>query len=834
MSKQTEAAKDYTYFHERLDALGWTEELNVVRFPATVAGDGKEHLYRLFDADEEGNLVINYYAENGSKAEFKRATSNVSKPYQVLRYVTPRVRPDGTVEKYKHPSGTGTLPWFAPNVIDAFNAQRELDVLVMIEGVIKSYAGFVGGAYTVGLPGIHNIKDKGTGTLFPSLLRVLRTCKPKDVVFLQDGDAVELRGKDLENAAADLYTRPNSFFTSARNMGEALKDHARSIGFTAHYMHVCSGNVRVDEKTEPPKGYDDLVLAVEADLVRKAGEPLLPVKGQQPVPVSAERQAELHMQARAEVVKDLLTLSGPQKWFERRPLDRPDKLRDYFHLRSADSFYAAHQERIGPKEFIYDGTKYQWDEGEKALKVKVPSVAKNYVRVGTVYYKYSKRRNPHTKKLEELLVKWEKGAINDDHSRHFIDHIQKYDMFTNWPDHVAHQDVMDNCLNAYGRFMHMPDFDADEPVATIGFLSHVFGTGTIEVPHPKRPGEMMKVNELDLGLDYLKLLYERPTQMLPILCLVSKERNTGKTTFFNYLKHLFGVNCTQIGAKDLESDFNYHYASKLLAIIDEALISKDESVEKLKHLSTSKNITVNNKGVTQYEQPFFGKFLLASNNIRKFIKTDDDEVRFWIRKLPRIPADKLDLKVEDKMVDEIPAMLAYLNRRPFATEEMFRSWFHPPLMVTEALHDVRKHSMNGAQREIEGWLKGIFYATRDEEILMSAKDLKREVFRTQSTVNERYINEVVKELMEVSRWKKDGKSSTRTYSYWRVVETHRDALNGPGTKLEEFKVSVPERPFVFRREDLIDDATWALLKPEAGSSGHAVVQEEEQLDDLPF
>ncbi|HRD54658.1 MAG TPA: hypothetical protein PKY96_18625, partial [Flavobacteriales bacterium] len=508
-TKEQAPLKDHTYFHERLDPLGWTPALNGVVLPATVAGDGKEHLYPLFDVDEEGNLVINYYTETGQKAEYKRANSNVSKHYQVVRYATPRVKPDGKVEKYKHPGGTGTLPWLAPNVIAAYNAQQEIDALVMVEGVLKAYAGYVGGAHTAGLPGIHNVKDKSTGQLYPALLRVLRVCKPKDVVFLHDGDAVELRGKDLEDAAADLYTRPNGFFTSARNMGEALKDHARSLGFTAHYMHVVSGSVHVEEKTEPPKGYDDLVLAVAADKVRAEGTPVLPAKGQKLVPVSAARQAELHAEARALVAKDLLTFSGPQKWFERRPLDRPDKLRDYFHLRSADSFYAAHQERIGEREFIYDGTKYRWDEGEKALKVLVPSVAGKYVRVGTVYYKYSKRRNPHTKKLEELLVKWEKGAINDDHSKHFIQHIRKYDMFTNWPDHVAHQDVMDNCLNAYGRFMHTPDFDAEPPVATLAFLGHVFGTGWVEVPHPQRPGEM--INEAialrlnNIGHEQLKI-----------------------------------------------------------------------------------------------------------------------------------------------------------------------------------------------------------------------------------------------------------------------------------------------------------------------------------------
>ncbi len=45
--------------------------------------------------------------------------------------------------------------------------------------------------------------------------------------------------------------------------------------------------------------------------------------------------------------------------------------------------------------------------------------------------------------------------------------------------------------------------------------------------------------QYELGMDYLQLLYLRPVQKLPILLLVSEERNTGKTTFLNFLKALF-------------------------------------------------------------------------------------------------------------------------------------------------------------------------------------------------------------------------------------------------------------------------------------------------------
>jgi hypothetical protein len=838
MSKK-EAPRDYTYFHERLDPLGWTPDHGRVLLPASVAGDGKDHVQKLFDVDEEGNLVINYYRHNGAQAHYRRNDGPV-RHYQVLRLRAPKVRPDGGLEKYKHPSGTGTLPWFCPGLINAYNAGQEVETVVLVEGVLKAYAAGVQGLMAVGLPGIHNVKDKQTGTLHADLITLLRALKPRQVVFLHDGDCRRLTSDWPERADADLYKRPNSFFTSARNMGVLLKDEARVVGFHPYYMHVVSESVPVGPKTEAPKGLDDLLLAYADAKVLEAAHRV--TKDAEPVLPTPARQRELRKLAMQEVVADLHNFSKPCQFFERKDLDRPDKLRDYFHLRSADTFYNAYQEQLGDSEFVYDGTKYQWDESEKQLKVKVPSVAKKYVRVGVDYFKYIKIRNPYSKQLEERLQKWAKGAIVDDHGKHFCDHILKLDSFVNYPDHVAYQEILDNCLNSYSRFMHSPEHDGEQPTVTLGFLEHIFGNGVVEVEHPKNVGQMIRVKELDLGLDYLKLLLEQPTQMLPILCLISKERGTGKTTFFNFLKHLFGHNCTQIGAKDLENDFNYHYASKLIAIIDEALVSKQESVEKLKHLSTAQQIMVNNKGVAQYEQACFLKFLLGSNNIRNFIRTDDDEVRFWVRKVPRIPANMLDTELETKMVDEIPCFLGYLLKRPMGTQKLFRSWFHPPLLVTDALQDIRKHSAPTAKREIQGWIAGMFHAMPDcHTILMTADDIVKEVFPGKR-MDRKYITEVLREDMEVHKYGmvQKGKSITTPYSYWRIAEV----ADGDNRKaiIQEVKRPVPGRPFEFNRRAFVteeqDDATSRELvapaqrtKTETANAALASVGGD---DDLPF
>ena len=90
------------------------------------------------------------------------------------------------------------------------------------------------------------------------------------------------------------------------------------------------------------------------------------------------------------------------------------------------------------------------------------------------------------------------------------------------------------------------------------------------------------------SIDYIKLLLEKPTQILPVLCLVSESRNTGKTTFLNFIKVIFGANMTINTNEDFRSQFNSDWATKLIIGVDEVLLDKIEDSERIKILSTAK------------------------------------------------------------------------------------------------------------------------------------------------------------------------------------------------------------------------------------------------------
>lgn len=815
--------KDYAFLHERLMPLGWTEEGNTFTTPAWQFKNSKwevdetapSHTHTLFDVDEEGNILIPYYTIHGApavyrKGQAKEGSREWTRPYVLKRLRVPLIGKDGQQVKYVIPKGAGTFPWIPPRLIEAYREGRQLDTLVLTEGAFKAYCGALNGMDVIGLTSITHYKDRHLETLHADILELIARCKPKQVVWLVDGDCLSLSSKwPNEDPEVDLFKRPNIFFRSALAIRELLKELANTVGFDVYFAHVNSPAVPGN-----PKGLDDLLLAyaesVGNDAANKAS-----LKKVEPEAARAKAQAE----ARQEVVQDLM--ATVPRFFHRISLERPNPIREYFGLKNAATFYGRYQELIADRPFVYDGTKYQWDgdknEGRGELAVKVPSVARNYVRVGDTYFERVKIPNKYGD-LEEHLHRRDKTTIIDDHERPFLGHIRKLKAFCNVPDHAGYREVINNCFNMYAPFEH--ELEPGECPKTMEFLTHIFGGGTVKVPHPRNKGEHIELSELDLGLDYLQLLFKKPTQILPILCLVSKERGTGKTTFAKWLKAIYTGNAVFVGNKDLENDFNSAWVSKLLVICDEAFIDKKTVVERIKALSTADKIMMNAKGRDQVEIEFFGKFILLSNNVTSFINTDEDEVRFWVRQIPPIPSDQLNTELETEMYDEIPHFLHFLDRRSMATEKLFRSWFEPSLLVTDALQNVRLHSKPTVWKELRAYLREMFVAAQVEEITMTPEDIRQEVFRGRYEAN--YINEVIKDHKLAERYSNAGKQVATRYSFFRIAERREESDDVKETVVLEVK-RPPGRPYVFKRSLFFAPEDWALYQVNDEAGGRALM-----------
>lgn len=279
-----------------------------------------------------------------------------------------------------------------------------------------------------------------------------------------------------------------------------------------------------------------------------------------------------------------------------------------------------------------------------------------------------------------ILQDWRKETIKDDNpnDKNILRDIPKYYGTVVYPDHINYKKEIGGFYNLYEPLLYQPEEGECETIKM--YLKHIFQ------------------EQYDLGLDYLKILYTQPMQNLPILCLVSKKRKTGKSTFLDFLKEIFGGNMTINFTQDLQSRFNSDLAGKLLIGVEEVLFNNLEDTERFKYLSTTKSFKSEAKGKDREEVSFFGKFLLLSNHEDSFLRIEQGEDRFWVIKVNKFENENINLLEE--MKKEIPQFLNFLLNKEFSYQNTTRMWFEFKDYETEALKRVINHNKNKLEIEL--------------------------------------------------------------------------------------------------------------------------------------
>lgn len=134
------------------------------------------------------------------------------------------------------------------------------------------------------------------------------------------------------------------------------------------------------------------------------------------------------------------------------------------------------------------------------------------IRVGTTLYKIVEQPRLNGGYVKKRIP-WNNETLRQDYGKDYIGSVPKYDGFCTVPEHIGYRPVIGKFLNLYEPIYHQPQ-EGDFP-SIRSLVEHIFG------------------EQYELGMDYLQLLYLQPVQKLPILLLVSEERNTGKSTFLN-------------------------------------------------------------------------------------------------------------------------------------------------------------------------------------------------------------------------------------------------------------------------------------------------------------
>lgn len=387
-----------------------------------------------------------------------------------------------------------------------------------------------------------------------------------------------------------------------------------------------------------------------------------------------------------------------------------------------------------------------------------------FIRVGTTLYKLVNQPRLNGGYVKKRIP-WNAETLRQDYGKDFMATVPKYDGFCTVPSHVNYQPVVDKFLNLYEPIGHKP-VQGDFP-HICSLVRHIFG------------------EQYELGMDYLHLLYLYPVQKLPILLLVSEERNTGKSTFLNFLKAIFQNNVTFNTNEDFRSQFNSDWAGKLLIVVDEVLLSRREDSERLKNLSTTLSYKVEAKGKDRDEIAFFAKFVLCSNNEHLPVIIDAGETRYWVRKINRLEND--DTSFLEKLKEEIPAFLYFLAHRVLSTIKESRMWFNPMLLHTAALQRIIRSNRNRLEIEISELILDIMESVGIESFSFCLNDMMSLLMNTQVKAEKHQVRKVVQDC-----WKLIPAHNTLTYTTYQVDYT-RDCRYSPIRRTGRFYTVTKEQ-----------------------------------------
>ncbi|PZX57016.1 hypothetical protein LV84_02147 [Algoriphagus ratkowskyi] len=359
------------------------------------------------------------------------------------------------------------------------------------------------------------------------------------------------------------------------------------------------------------------------------------------------------------------------------------------------------------------------------------SIADKYIRVGTSLFKRVKKPMMSGKD-EEMMISWNLDTIKQDYAnwRDVVKGLERYNGFCTIPKHLDYKRNYQGFYNLYEPIALSP-LAGDCP-NIFNFVRHIFG------------------DQYEIGLDYLQLLFIKPSQRLPVLCLVSSEGNTGKTTFLNLLKMIYGNNMTFNTNADFRSNFNSDWVSKLIIAIDEVLLDRKEDSEKIKNLSTAKSYKAEAKGKDRFEVEFFGKIILCSNNEDNFMVIGVQETRYWVRKVPTL--EKLDPDFLYILEEELPHLLHFLLHRQLSTSKSSRMWFTPEQIYTAALRRVKSYSVNKVELELFETIKEIMESRELKEFCLTNTHAKKLLERSGLNVSRSHVRKILEEVWKLKQY----------------------------------------------------------------------------------
>ncbi|MBV5281721.1 MAG: hypothetical protein JZU53_04715 [Paludibacter sp.] len=334
-----------------------------------------------------------------------------------------------------------------------------------------------------------------------------------------------------------------------------------------------------------------------------------------------------------------------------------------------------------------------------------------FARIGDVYYQM----------VNGELIKRDKREIKDDGVN--IKSIEQYYGFTVEHDFENYRLRVNNFYNLSNPLQHK-ECNGNFPTIEKMF-KHIFQ------------------HQVDIGYDRYQLLLQQPTQIQPILVLVSELQGTGKTSLLDFDKVLFGSNAVISKMSEYIQPFNAVYASKLVIGIDESSIDENFIKQRIKQDSTAKTILLRKMHSEHKLMPFFGKFTLCSNREKDFAHIEKSDIRFWIIKVPKLK--EFNPNFLSDIEKEIPAFLYWIKRRTMSVPvSQSRQWFSQEQLKTDALENCIEHSKSKLAKDILIYVQNKMEDDEVKTMGATASDFV-EIFNRKYSISE-ITNVLVEEL----------------------------------------------------------------------------------------
>lgn len=295
----------------------------------------KGTLNERYEIDPEGDdVVIRYYDIEGNPVTYTfmaKGQKPVERPYFRIRYQFPDAHKDrsGTPMKYRSPYGSPTFIYYPEAIRKAFREKDVIERLYIQEGEKKAEKACKHGIPSVAVSGIQNLGDK-EHKLPQDLIKLIRECKVREVVFLMDSDLHDL-SKSLSETKP-VNQRPSAFFSAVAKYQQYMAELVNQN----IYIEIFYGHVLKNEAGD--KGIDDLL----TDSLAGKEEQLL---------------------QDLEFARHDANLTG--KWVRLYNITTAStaKIKEQFYLQSAQIFCEHYKEQLKDmREFTCMGWKYRFSE----------------------------------------------------------------------------------------------------------------------------------------------------------------------------------------------------------------------------------------------------------------------------------------------------------------------------------------------------------------------------------------------------------------------------------------------------------------------------------------